>query len=101
MTDELADARKKLKDQSDFLSRAQEKLKQYEEMVETNRKLAEENLRLQAILFPDPNDPLAMAVPGSVPRSMCDLAPTSDSGVMMQVRRANERCCEGKGRACE
>lgn len=33
-------------------------------MVETNRKLAEENLRLQAILFPDPDDPLAMKTPG-------------------------------------
>jgi len=56
--------RKKLKDQADFLERAQDKLKLYDEMVETNRKLAEENLRLQAILFPDPDDPLAMKTPG-------------------------------------
>jgi len=65
MSEELNEARLKLKEQEDFLARAQEKLKLYDEMVETNRKLAEENLRLQAILFPDPDDPLAMATPGA------------------------------------
>ena len=43
MTAELNDARKRLADQTDFLERAQEKLKMYDEMVTTNRKLAEEN----------------------------------------------------------
>ncbi|GMH52125.1 hypothetical protein TL16_g01161 [Triparma laevis f. inornata] len=65
MSEELNEARMKLKEQEDFLDRAQEKLKLYDEMVETNRKLAEENLRLQSILFPDPDDPLAMATPGT------------------------------------
>jgi hypothetical protein len=85
MSDELSQARKKLSDQADFLARAQEKLKQYEEMVETNRKLAEENLRLQAILFPDPDDPLSMAVPGSISSSVLNNKCTTDSGVQLQL----------------
>ena len=59
---ELGEARRKISEQAELLAKCREGMKAHSQLLETNRLLAEENLRLQSLLFPDPNDPLKMAV---------------------------------------
>ena len=63
LVEQVRQLREKQRDDERAMEKARKELAALEELVSMNRKLAQENLRLQSILFPDPSNPLDIVHP--------------------------------------